>query len=336
MEGYLIYNKETGKYRLTKDRDLLTNVKKLWNQYKDEHTFEQMSGKIEDIIQFGKPLALSEKGPGEVVKDIGVPGLNIIFGSMESKTEDTKKRDEVDVKKEPGLPRGHCLLIKGAPGTGKTTLGMQMALYLKKYRARFLTFEEDVNQLINDLHGYIQKDDKDHAVGWEKAGIKEVTRSLIKIRTPNAWEDPDIVMDELISIFDRELPHLIVIDCISRFRDLGGDAKARQILRRLIRNLKCRRITSIFMAEDRGEENTFEEFEVDGVINLQWAGELLNLTVKKLRGMKAYKGPHSAALMTVEDLAQPQHRLISEERVKKERKKTGDDDRFGPYLTAGF
>jgi hypothetical protein len=104
MEGYLIYNKETGKYRLTKDRDLLANVKKLWNQYKDEHTFEQMSGKIEDIIEFGKPLALSEKGPGKSVQDIGVPGLNIIFGSMEKTTEPDKK--EVETKKIPGLPRG--------------------------------------------------------------------------------------------------------------------------------------------------------------------------------------------------------------------------------------
>ncbi len=329
-EGYLIYNKETSKYRLTKDRDLLSSVKKLWKQYKDDHTFEQMSGKIEDIIEFGKPLALSEKGPGEAVRDIGIPGLNIIFGSMEKTTKPGKK--EVEAKKVPGLPRGHCLLIKGEPGTGKTTLGMQIALYLKKYRARFLTFEEDVNQLINDLHGYIQTDDNnDHAVGWKKSGVKEVTRSLIKIRTPNAWEDPDVVMDELISLFDKELPHLIVIDCISRFRDLGGDTKARQILRRLIRNLKCRRITSIFMAEDRGEENAFEEYEVDGIIKLQWAGDLLTLTVKKLRGMKAYKGPHSAALMTVEDLEQPQHRLISKERIK-----TDDDDKIGPYLTAGF
>jgi KaiC/GvpD/RAD55 family RecA-like ATPase len=328
MEGYLIFDKETNKYRLTKDRDFLKNVKKLWKQCKDDHAFEQMSGKIEDIIEFGKPLALSEKGPGAVVKDIGVPGLNIIFGKMGTGSETEEAKSEVGSKKVPGLPRGHCLLIKGAPGTGKTTLGLQIAIYLKKYRARFLTFEEDVNQLMDDLHGYIQDENKNNNPdgGWKKSDIKEVTRSLIKIRTPQAWENPDVVMEELISIFDRELPHLIVIDSISRFRDFGGDEKARQILRRLIRNLKCRRITSIFTAEERGEENPFEDYEVDGIINLQWSGDLLTLTVKKLRGLIAYKGPHSAALMGVKDLKEPKHELISEKKVKK----------GGFYLTAGF
>jgi KaiC/GvpD/RAD55 family RecA-like ATPase len=326
MEGYLIFEKETGKYRLTRDRDFLKDLRKLWMQCKDDHEFEQMSGKIEDIIEFGKPLALSEKGLGAVVEDIGIPGLNIIFGKRESETGPGKSQGEN--KRIPGFPQGHCLLIKGAPGTGKTTLGMQIALYLKKYRARFLTFEEDVNQLISDLHGYIRDENKNNnsAGGWKKQDIKEVTRSLIKIRTPRAWENPDVVMEELISIFDRELPHLIVIDSISRFRDFGGSEKARQILRRLIRNLKCRRITSIFTAEERGEENPFEDYEVDGIINLQWAGDLLALTVKKLRGMRAYKGPHSAALITVEELGAPQNELLSKDKIKK----------GGPYLTAGF
>lgn len=333
MEGHLIFNKETRKYRLTKDRDLLESVKKLWDQCRDDHSFEQMSGKIEDIMEFGKPLALSEKEPGSIVKDIGVPGLNFIFGHLQEK----KLSDASDggVKRVPGIPRGHCLLIKGAPGTGKTTLGMQIALYLKRnqYRTRFLTFEEDVNQLIKDFDGYLRKDDEQSANGWDKSVIKEVTRSLIKIRTPQAWENPDMVMEELISFLDKDLPHLIVIDSISRFRDLGGDNKARQILRRLIRHLKCRRITAIFTGEDQGGDHPFEEYEVDGIIHLQWAGDLLTLTVKKLRGLKAYKGPHSAALMSNHDLGQPQNKLIAENEILKNTEK---GDGIPLYLTVGF
>lgn len=327
-EGYLIFNKETGRYRLTKDRNLLANIKELWKQCKDEHLFEQMCSKVEDIIAFGKPLALSEKGPGETVQDIGIPGLNIIFESIETIPDAVKKSG--GVQKVPGLPSGHCLLIQGAPGTGKTTMGLQIALYLKHFRARFLTFEEDINQLINNFKGYLQKEDEPiFPPGWKKSDIKEVARSLIKIRTPSAWENPDVVLDELISILDRELPHLIVIDSVSRFRDLGGETKARYILRKLIRNLKCRRITAIFTGEDRGEETAFEEYEVDGIIHLKWAGDLLTLTVKKLRGLIAYKGPHSAAMMSVDDLELPQHQLISEDRFNKSGNKT-------PYLTVGL
>ncbi len=220
-------------------------------------------------------------------------------------------------------------------------------------QARFLTFEEDVNQLIRDFHGYIHPDDrhkgqtsqkspdiKESQMGWRANDIREVTRSLIKIQTPYSWENPDLVMEELLALLDRELPQFIVLDSISRFRDLGGDEKARQILRRLIRNLKSRGITSILTAENRGETNSFEEYEVDGVIDLAWYGEMLTLSVKKLRGQKAYKGLHSAAMLTVEDFNSKNdepHYLISEKAIKEgEPKTTNPGDTRRPYLTVGF
>ncbi len=366
-EGYLIYEKDNNKYRLTEDSDLLGNVKKMWKQCKDDHLFEQMSFKIEDIIQFGKPLALAEKGPDSKRDDIGIPGINFILGNVEDKTEKSEKSETFYT---PGIPRGHCVLIKGAPGTGKTTLGMQIALHLKDRRSRFLTFEEDVNQLVEDFDPYLHHDDKKkkskkdgrpespdaekYQKGWRKKDIRAVTRSLIKIRTPQAWENPDGVMAELISILDSELPHLVVIDSISRFRDLGGDEKARMVLGRLIRSLKCRRITAIFLAEDRADKHPFEDYDVDGVMQLGWAGDTITLSVRKLRGLKDFKGPHSAALMSVDDFEgdkNSQHLLISDQKVEKieeeEEKKRENKEQnaphhekkgnsLKPFLTVGF
>jgi len=337
-EGYLVYSRETGQYRLTKDRDLLKKIRKLWIQCKDEYLFAQVCSKIEDIITFDKPLALSDVKPENITKDIGIPGLNIILNSYS--TDSTTPNSQ----KVPGLPVGHCMLIKGKPGTGKTTMGLQIALSLKSYRSRFLTFEEDINQLYNDFKGYLRdEDDLSNPMGWNKSDIREITRSLTKIRIPSAWENPDIVLNQLISILDRELPRLIVIDSISRFRDLGGEEKSRLLLRKLIRNLKCRRITSFFTGEDRGDENAFEEYEVDGIIHLKWEGELLNLEVKKLRGIPAIKGPHSAAFISVEKLTQPSHRLISEKFIKNQlmhpsnHKKPNENHNCRiPYLTPGF
>lgn len=326
-DGYLKFDKDTGQYRLTDERDRLKQIKKIWNQCSDDHAFAQMCSKIEDIMKFGKPLALSEIPHEKVVEDIGIPGLNIIFHSADADTGNGEIG--LDSQKVPGLPVGHCLLIKGEPGTGKTTMGMQIALYLKEYRSLFLTFEEDIKQLCDDLEGYMHKeDDYVKSVGWKKSDITAITRPLIKIRTPSAWENPDVVLNELMSILDSELPRLVVIDSISRFRDLGGETKARHILRKFIRNLKCRRITAIFTGEDRQDENAFEEYEVDGVIRLKWEGDLLTLTIKKLRGLKTYKGPHSAALLSVDDLKMPQHRLISEAEIQGKGTKT-------PYLTPG-
>ena len=335
-EGYLVVEQEVGKYRLTGDVNLRRQIAQMRDQYKDEHTFQQMCNKIEDILKFGKPLALSDAGIGETVKDIGIPGLNIIFGGLYSTNAKTK--DNSFTHRVPGLPRSHTLLIKGEPGTGKTTIGMQIALYLKQYRAKFLTFEEDINQLCNDLSVYCKDDSQSSDIGWNKEDIRKITYPLTKIRTPSAWQNPDVVLEELISVLDNELPQLLVIDSISRFRDLGGDTNARQILRRLIRNLKCRRITAIFLGEDRENGNTFEEYEVDGVIHLKWFGDMLTFSINKLRGQKAYKGPHSAALLTIEDLQKDQHKLIAESiasRTEEEANKNSSTNRK-IYLTVGF
>lgn len=317
-EGYLSYNESSGLYNLTTDGSLLSRIKKVREQLlKDDAETQELYNKIEDVITLGKPLALSEKELDKTVKDIGIPGLNIIFGLPEPSTGSRGENGRTG--KTPGLPRGHCILIKGAPGTGKTTMGMQIAVHLKEYRALFLTFEEDINQLYHNLEAYCKKNPgKDNPnnnswKGWDRSLIKKITKSITKIQTPSAWEDIDVVLQELLSILDKEHPRLIVVDSVSRLRDLGGDTKARQVFRRLTRALKIRGITSIFLGEDYREDNSFEDYEVDGVIRLEWEGDQLTLKVSKLRGLKAYKGPHSAALLTTEDIEEiPGHKLISD------------------------
>jgi KaiC/GvpD/RAD55 family RecA-like ATPase len=326
-EGYLIFNEKTGKYSLTNDSQLLERIRNVGQQMSNEYTARQTCGKIQDIMTLGKPLALSEKGLGLSVPDIGVPGLNVIFSAFERKREPGPQ--DFELKKTPGLPRGHCILIKGEPGTGKTTIGMQIALYLEKenYRSLFLTFEENIKQLCSNLDVYCRKDvsqgkfdaspplkNKPGDLGWDKALIKKVTRSITKIQTPTAWEDPEAVIQELCAVLDKEMPQLVVIDSISRFRDIGGETKARLVLRRLIRILKIRNITSIFLGEDRGESNAFEEYETDGIIHLKWLRDQLSLSVTKMRGLRAYKGPHSAAMLALADFSEekPEHHFISE------------------------
>ncbi len=328
-EGYLIFNEKTGKYRLTNDSQLLERIRNVGQQMSNEYTARQICSKIQDIITLGKPLALSEKGMGLSVPDIGIPGLNVIFSVFDMKIEPGPQ--DVELKKTPGLPRGHSILIKGEPGTGKTTIGMQIAVYLEKekYRSLFLTFEENIKQLCSNLDVYCRKDESP-VLGWDKALIKKVTRSITKIQTPTAWEDPEAVIQELCAVLDKEMPQLVVIDSISRFRDIGGETKARLVLRRLIHILKIRNITSIFLGEDRGEFGAFEEYETDGIIHLKWLRDQLSLSITKIRGLRAYKGPHSAAMLALADFSEkkPEHHFISEMYYK--------DKPQIPHLKVGF
>jgi circadian clock protein KaiC len=333
-EGYLIYDENTGTYSLTKEKDKVERLQKMKNDLANDARAAEMYSKIQDIMTLGKPLALSGIGKDTLV-DIGIPGLNLIFGGVLQPTKVPALKSETTVK-SPGLPRGHCILIKGSPGTGKTTLGMQIAIHLQdsKYRSLFLTFEEDIDQLYNNLNVYCRENiSKEEKVGWDESLIKEVTRTISKIQIPSAWEDPEIVLQELISILDKELPQLVVIDSISRIKDIGGESKARPVLRRLIRTLKIRKITSIFLGESDGDRDSFEEYEVDGVIRLGWIGDQLTLTVDKMRGLKSFKGPHSAALLTVEDLKKNEHSIISEEEKYKDKYKNNPG---ASYLRPGF
>ncbi|MBU2690831.1 MAG: AAA family ATPase [Candidatus Eisenbacteria bacterium] len=326
-KGILIFDEASVQYSLSPDPKTRQILEILREQLQDPAQSIEIRSKIEDILALGKPLALSRLIHEDTFRDIGVPGLNKILGRDDPQMIFNK---DFSLIAEDGLPRGHCYLVKGAPGTGKTTLGIQIALRHANRRARFLTFEEDVTQLLHDMKPYIasNEDVKSEKVpiGWNRHDLKNIIRPLRKIRAPLVWKDPEAVIDELTALLDRELPKLIIVDSISRFRDLADKERARHVLRRFIRILKARRITAIFLGEDRGEENAFEDYEVDGILELEWIGDIIYLTVAKLRGQRSFRGPHSAKLISAEEIKMQPPFLISR----------GNHNNHGPHLTVGF
>lgn len=325
--GFLIYSKENGKYKITGDNDRLKEILKAKEQLENDSTARQVRSKIEDILLFGKPLALSESVEKPCPKSIGIPGMDIIF-------HDSNMEGKPVPNTIGGIPRGHCILVKGAPGTGKTTMGMQIAVHLKEqdYGVLFLTFEEGIEQLYRNLEVYFKEPDSD--IGWNKKIIGAVTRSISRIQTSSTWENPEKVLEEICGILDNEMPQVVLLDSVSRFRDVGGEEKARLVVRNLIRILKMRHITSFFLGEDSGESHSFEEYEADGILHLKWLEDQLSLEVKKMRGRRTYKGPHSAAFLTVKELCRgPETRFLSKEYTPKR-----NEENYGavPYLKPGF
>lgn len=377
-EGYLVLDESSGEYDLSSESNVRDRLKSLRSDLKKPGLASEIRAKIEDILALGAPLALFSRRRGETI-NIGVPGLNMILHCIEPEQDSRANAgeegggqgdsDPITRKKRAyasGLPRGHCLLIKGAPGTGKTTLGLQVAIHLADQRARFLTFEEDVDQLEGDMYPYLQRERKPGSerwevgrgsptahssgngpesmgkpVGWSRSALRRVVRPLRKIRAPSAWENPELVIEELTSLLDRELPELIVVDSISRFRDLADELRARQVLRRFIRILKARRITALFLGEKRGEDNTFEDYEVDGILELSWVGDIIYLTVNKLRGRRSYRGPHSVRLLSLDEIVELPDYLTTRELTKKQKKEaeqrgdTGWPEEPTPVLTIG-
>lgn len=194
-----------------------------------------------------------------------------------------------------GIPRGSVIILEGAPGTGKTTFGMQ---YLYEGAVKdeesgiYITFEELPNQLYQDALAF----------GWDLRKLeKENKLRIICI-------SPDLLMREISKpdgLFERIVAEIgckrIVIDSISLFRYAADTLEmARKNLYRLRIILRKWEITSILIREqtEQHEDMTpYENYVADGVIRLALRPLMekyrkRTLEVLKMRGTSIIEGEH--------------------------------------------
>lgn len=192
------------------------------------------------------------------------------------------------------FPQNRCILVKGRPGTGKTVLCLQI-LYnnRKNRRGLYITFEEEAGQINRDASKF----------GW-KLEEREITVTMARQIMDGFKEDvdrdekPRKVVDRILEIIDETRAELLVIDSVSRFREMNPKEElCRQALVELIHCLKNRRITTLCIAEEkekgRIEDSIFEEYLVDGIIKLSNKMGERYIEVSKLRGRDYAGGEHS-------------------------------------------
>lgn len=192
------------------------------------------------------------------------------------------------------FPQNRCILVKGRPGTGKTVLCLQI-LYnnRKNRRGLYITFEEEAGQINRDASKF----------GW-KLEEREITVTMARQIMDGFKEDvdrdekPRKVVDRILEIIDETRAELLVIDSVSRFREMNPKEElCRQALVELIHCLKNRRITTLCIAEEKEkgsiEDSIFEEYLVDGIIKLSNKMGERYIEVSKLRGRDYAGGEHS-------------------------------------------
>ena len=184
-----------------------------------------------------------------------------------------------------GVYRGSSVLISGAPGTGKSSIGAKFAdtACRRGERAILFAYEESPEQLLRNMR----------SVGidlapWVKKGLLQIHSSR---PTMHGLEQHLVMMHDTVLAFQ---PSVVVVDPISNLTLDDTEAEVKPTLMRLIDFLKKLQITSVFTSLTTGG-NAPEDSQI-GVSslmdtwlllrNVEFNGERNRLiSVLKSRGM---------------------------------------------------
>jgi circadian clock protein KaiC len=197
--------------------------------------------------------------------------------------------DELDRMLDGGLIAGSSILVQGAPGVGKTTLGLQ---FLYEGATRFdesgalITFEEFPSSLYRDAE----------ALGWDMRDLERKKRLQILFTSPEVFlAGLQSTESPIIDIIQGWNVKRVVLDSVTMFRRVTEDAlRLRDIYNSLINGLKRERVTSMLTSEDRMQMVSLQDqgklgFVVDGIILMRYVEVRSTmqraLTILKMRGI---------------------------------------------------
>jgi len=190
-----------------------------------------------------------------------------------------------------GVFRGSSVLISGAPGTGKSSIGAKFAeaACRRGERALIFAYEESSAQIERNMRS-IGID----LAPWIKKGLLQIHSSR---PTLGGLEQHLVAMHDTVKAFR---PTVVVVDPISNLTIKGSDVEVMPTLMRLIDFLKQQQITSLFISLTKGATGTNapedSQVSVSSIMdtwlllrNVEFNGERNRLIhVLKSRGM-----PHS-------------------------------------------
>ena len=199
-----------------------------------------------------------------------------------------------------GVRQGNMILVEGAPGTGKTTLGLE---FIHKGAVEYnepgmvVTFELSPEKVQRDASGF----------GWDFKGLERAKRLKI------IYTAPSVILQELHShdgLLMAEMRALgvrrVLIDGLTPLRlfgELVNGRPFRDTLHLLLETLQAQNVTAVLTRETpvsstaHGAELSHEQFVCDTVLTLRnqprGRGSLRDIEVFKSRGQDFITGKHT-------------------------------------------
>lgn len=193
-----------------------------------------------------------------------------------------------------GIQNGNVVLVEGAAGTGKTTLGLE---FLYRGVTKFdepglvVTFELSPQKLLRDASGF----------GWELEEIERAGKMRI------IYTSPTVILHELQSrdgVLATEIARIgakrVLIDGLTPLKlhgEAAGGRPFRDSLHLLVETLQRLELTTLLTRELPARDSEHEQFICDTVICLQQElhGRKVHrsLEVKKSRGQDFIGGRHT-------------------------------------------
>jgi len=199
-----------------------------------------------------------------------------------------------------GIPRGHCVLLAGSCGTGKTVMAQQFLFQGANdgERGVYISLVEPTEKIIRNMSNFKFYDQ--HMVDEGMANIVDMTQDtrLKGIEFTNI----EGLLNVLSSIIEDKDATRVVIDSITALcESIGESSKIRDFILELGFQLMYQECTTILISEIPPQTFKYsmfgvEEFIADGVILLsefERKGELIRaLQVIKMRGIAHSRNKH--------------------------------------------
>jgi len=217
-----------------------------------------------------------------------------------------------------GLVPGSTMLVRGAPGCGKTSLGLQFLVHGARHNdpGLFISFEEFPASIHRDAE----------SLGWNLAELEEAGQLHLMFTTPQILLDslasPQSALSRLM--LDGGIQR-VVLDSITHFARLTDDpVKLRAIYNTIINGLKREGVTSLLLGEESRTPDPRQErgklsYVVDGIIMLRYveveSAMQRAIVVLKMRGSDHAKEIRGAEIrkggMVVTDVFEGRENILS-------------------------
>jgi circadian clock protein KaiC len=206
----------------------------------------------------------------------------------------------LDTILDGGFLRHNSILLKGAPGTGKTSLGIRILLQ---------GIEDGEGGIICSFEQFPQQLQRDtQAFGWNLDELVAQNKLIVLYVKPDDFQTPVGSSNPTLTSRIHDLAETIgarrlLLDSVTHFNRVAPDpVECRSLMLQFINEIKTMGITPIMTAElmqSQSREYSFEEYLVDEVVLLH--NELSHSTaslpqrtieVTKTRGHSHVRGRH--------------------------------------------